>query len=72
MSNETPTWAEMLTAKLSAKAGMLAVYDQAIAGGYDDEEARAMVKGIVFQGPLNMWPLFELWLDRERPTKVKS
>lgn len=65
--NEKPNWAATLTAKTEAKRGILEMYDTAIAGGYDPEEARTLIKGSLMQTAPGVWPLAALWLDRERP-----
>ncbi len=64
-------WANMLVEKNELQRAALAAYDDCIQGGYDQEEARAFVRGNI-PSSVNMWPLVELWFNRERPLKTQK
>lgn len=63
-------WITATAQKEAMKAGILQVYDDTIANGFTQDEARAICKGgILSSDSPGVWPLIELWLDTERPTR---
>ncbi len=61
-------WAESVVAKANMRAHMLIAYDASITSEFTPVEARLMIKAMIELTPMGfMWPVYELWLDEDRP-----
>ena len=61
-------WATCVAARAEMRAKLLVAYDASISGGFTPVEARLMIRGMI-ESTLHrfMWPVYELWLDEDRP-----
>jgi hypothetical protein len=61
-------WKGSVVARTESRVNLFIAHDTSIRSGFPPEECRLMLKSATQQaGAGIMWPVYELWLDEDRP-----